>query len=134
MQSTATSTSSALDVRATTTDGVITVVIVHNGVQLAELTLPAPSKEPHALLSSLTLEGINVCLYQSAIDDHVVIDVLTETPGRPATPSNHGERRRGLRHLTWPWPTRAGQGSARACAGQGTHQLSPPLMFSTSRC
>jgi hypothetical protein len=96
MQSTATSTSSALDVRATTTDGVITVVIVHNGVQLAELTLPAPSKEPHALLSSLTLEGINVCLYQSAIDDHVVIDVLTETPG----PIQHDADDRPLLRIT----------------------------------
>jgi len=55
-----------------------------------------PSTEPHQLLASLTLDGINACLYQSTIDDHVVLDVLTETPG----PIEHDDDDRPLLRIT----------------------------------
>jgi hypothetical protein len=90
------STPASLDVKAAVIDGVITIVVIHDNTQLAELTLPAPSDEPQALLSTLTLEGINLCLYQSSIDDHVVLDVLTETP----SPIQHDTDERPLLRIT----------------------------------
>ncbi len=96
MSQPAPNTPPSLDVKATITDGLITVVVIHDKTQLAELTLPAPSDEPQSLLSTLTLEGINLCLYQSSIDDHVVLDVLTETP----SPIQHDEHERPLLRIS----------------------------------
>jgi hypothetical protein len=83
-------------ISATTTDGLITILVTHGQTQLAELKLPVPSDEPQALLSTLTLEGIDLALYQSSIDDHLVLDVLTETP----SPIQHDEQDRALLRIT----------------------------------
>lgn len=86
----------SLDVRAAIIDGLITIVVLHDNAQLAELTLPTPSGAPQKLLSTLTLEGINMCLYQSAVDDHVVLDVLTDSP----SPIRHDTDQRPLLRIT----------------------------------
>jgi len=89
-------TTPKLNVKADIIDGLITIVVIHDNTQLAELKLPAPSDEPQALLSSLELEGINLCLYQSNLDDRVVLDVLTETP----SPIQHDTDERPLLRIT----------------------------------
>lgn len=61
----------------TTTEGVILSLASPTGPELVRLTLPA---DPSSL-ASLSIPGLDLNVYRSAMDDRVVLDVLTDMEG-----------------------------------------------------